>query len=263
MKLKLNVDLDSTILYDDPLLNNAAGGRFESPENIKEDITFSIRVKNKIPTIRVTGDKRFQPQKIKKAIGETFTGTRLETFQFGPNIGCNRNLIVFEVDKGTLFNNDSDQILSAWTESILKDGKSYIDASDQVMAVTGGPYIDSSGRALKNQATGLRMQISLHPSEHVEAGFGYSDMVILNTTRRPNSPMGDDFKTTSLAISVNSILRRPPNPNQTTEQASMAPMTPKPTSALFKQFWQMQSPRIYVTGSNSPTSERRLTSLTH
>lgn len=54
MKLKVNVDLDSTILYDDPLLNNVAEGRFESPENIKEDITCNIRIQDKIPAIRVT-----------------------------------------------------------------------------------------------------------------------------------------------------------------------------------------------------------------
>ena len=190
MRLKVNVDLDSRIVYDDELLNNVAGGRFESPEKIQQDIVFNIRVKDGAPIIKVTGDKDFKPRRIKKAIGDTFAGTRSETFQFGPNVRSNRNLIVFEVNKETLLGNDSDQILSAWAESILKDGESYIDASGQLMTVKGGPYIDSTGRALKDQATGLRLQNSLHPSEHVEAGFGYPDMMILDTTKKTKFPNG-------------------------------------------------------------------------
>ena len=190
LKLKVNVDLDSTITYDDDLLNDVAGGRFESPETIQEDIVFNIRVKDGAPIINVTGGKGFKPKKIKRAIGDTFAGTRSETFQFGPNVRSNRNLIVFEVNKDTLLNNDSDQTLSAWTESILKDGESYIDASGQVMSVVEGPYIDSSGRALKDQAPGLRMQNSLHPSEHVAAGFAYPDMMILDTRRKTKFPNG-------------------------------------------------------------------------
>ena len=190
MRLKVNVDLDSRIVFDDDLLNDVAGGRFESPEKIQQDIVFNIRVKDGAPIIKVTGDKSFKPRKIKKAIGAIFAGTRSETFQFGPNVRSNRNLIVFEVNKETLLGNDSDQILSAWAESILKDGESYIDASGQLMTVKGGPYIDSTGRALKDQATGLRLQNSLHPSEHVEAGFGYPDMMILDTTKKTKFPNG-------------------------------------------------------------------------
>jgi hypothetical protein len=190
MKLKVSIDLDSKIVYDDELLNNVAGGRFVSPESIKEDIIFNIRVKEGAPIIKVLGDKSFKPRKIKKAIGDMFAGTRSETFQFGPNIRSNRNLIVFEVDRGKFLENDSDKILSAWSESILKEGKSYIDSSGEVMTVTGGPYKDKSGRALKDQAPGLRMQNSLHPSEHVAAGFGYPDMMILDTTKKVKFPNG-------------------------------------------------------------------------
>ena len=68
LKLKVNVDLDSTITYDDDLLNDVAGGRFESPETIQEDIVFNIRVKDGAPIINVTGDKSFKPKKIKRAI---------------------------------------------------------------------------------------------------------------------------------------------------------------------------------------------------
>lgn len=190
LKLKVNVDLDATILRDNKQLNRVAGGRFVEPSAIHEDIVFDIKVRNGTPKIKVSGDRSFRPKKVKQGIVNKFSGTRSETFIFGPNARSNRNLIVFEVNKDALLGGDTDQTLSAWVDSILEDGDTYVDSKNKSRTVSGGPYFDSAGRALKDQDEALRLQNALHPSEHVEAGFGYPDMLIFDTRRTNQFPNG-------------------------------------------------------------------------
>ena len=190
LKLKVNVDLDSTILRDNKQLNRVAGGRFAEPSAIQEDIVFDVQVRNGKPKIKVSGDKAFSPKKVKKGIVNKFAGTRSETFIFGPNARSNRNLIVFEVEKDALLGDDADQTLSAWVDSVLEDGDTYLDSENTTRTVSGGPYFDSAGRALKDQDKLLRLQNALHPSEHVQAGFVYPDMLIYDTRRKNSFPNG-------------------------------------------------------------------------
>ena len=190
LKLKVNVDLDSTILRDNKQLNRVAGGRFAEPSAIQEDIVFDVQVRNGKPKIKVRGDKAFSPKKVKKGIVNKFSGTRSETFIFGPNARSNRNLIVFEVEKEALLDDDADQTLSAWVDSVLEDGDTYLDAENTTRTVSGGPYFDSAGRALKDQDPLLRLQNALHPSEHVQEGFVYPDMLIFDTRRKNRFPNG-------------------------------------------------------------------------
>jgi len=100
--LKVNVDLDATILRDNKQLNRVAGGRFVEPSSIQEDIVFDNQVRNGTPKIKVSDDRDFHPKKVKQSIVNKYSGTRSETFIFGPNACSNRNLIVFEVKKDAL-----------------------------------------------------------------------------------------------------------------------------------------------------------------
>ncbi|MGB1622442.1 MAG: hypothetical protein ACPHAS_07230 [Synechococcus sp.] len=190
LTLKVNVDLDATILRDNTQLNRVAGGRFANPSAIQEDIVFDVQVRNGTPKIKVSGDRDFRPKTVKQNIVNKFSGTRSETFIFGPNARSNRNLIVFEVKKDALLGDDADQTLSAWVDSVLEDGDTYVDSENKTRTVSGGPYFDSAGRALKDQDEGLRLQNALHPSEQVQAGFGYPDMLIFDTRRTNRFPNG-------------------------------------------------------------------------
>ncbi len=75
-------------------------------------------------------------------------------------------------------------------DSVLEDGDTYVDLKNKTRTVSGGPYFDSAERALKHQDPLLRIQNALHPSEHVQAGFEYPDMLIFDTRRTNRFPNG-------------------------------------------------------------------------
>ena len=189
--VQVDFDFDSAVAFDNAQLNNVAGGRFLSPEKIKEDVSIFLGFQDGELKASVRGHRRYRPSLIQRSLDQLFSGTRAEVFQFGPGVRANRNFLVFSIDKADLLPFSSNPVLVTWATSYLNEGSTYRDSLGTEQVIVDGPYKDLIGRALKDQnPTEIRIQNALHPSQHVAEGFGYPDVVIYDTSKPSVFPNG-------------------------------------------------------------------------
>jgi hypothetical protein len=168
------VDRDSSVNFDDPVINAAFGGTVDRPINIREDITFNVTFdRSNRPGVEILGCSFTEAQRIRSHM-RVFTGLRAEAFIFAPFVHNNIAGIVIDVPLSDI-KKDSDKLL-LWSTSKVDE--------------FAGPFQELAGRTLNSQFDEKLALNFIHPSQH-KAALGLNpDLVILNTSAPSRFPNG-------------------------------------------------------------------------
>jgi hypothetical protein len=168
------IDRDSSVSFNDPVLNAAFGGTVDRPINIREDITFNVTFDRfNRPLVEILGCSLTEAQRIRSRM-RLFTGLRAEAFIFAPFVHNNIAAIVIDVPLADI-KKDSDTLL-LW-------GASKVDEF-------AGPFQELAGRTLNSQFDEKLALNFIHPSQH-KAALGLNpDLVILNMAAPSRFPNG-------------------------------------------------------------------------
>ena len=173
LTLRIFIDNNSKVRFDNPDDLKEFGGTIMHPQNIKEDIVFEITFdEESLPQLSLKG----LPREARKHI-RLFSGLRDDPFIRGPRIGRNVAAVVIELP--LLFVLRGRPTLLIW-------------ATSQVPEISG-PIADMGGRALRSQfAENLAMN-TMPPRDQMDAMGVQPDVIIYNLLRPAAFPNGREL----------------------------------------------------------------------
>jgi hypothetical protein len=169
------IDQDSSISFNDPVVNAAFGGTVDYPIRIREDITFNVMFDRwNRPQVEVIARSSSVSERIRERM-RIFTGLRAEAFIFAPFVNNNIGAIVIDVPLGEI-KRDEDDTLLLWTTTHVSDFT--------------GLFQELAGRTLYSQFDEKLALNFIHPSQHRAALNVNPDLLILNTSGPSGFPNG-------------------------------------------------------------------------
>lgn len=168
--VRIHIDNDSAVTFDDPVALATFGGTIVSPGAIQEDIVFEVSFTPAgQPQLSITG---LAPGA--EAGVSMFTGLRDDPFIRGPVIGRNVASIVLELPLADVLAGQSTLLI--WATSQAED--------------LGGPFHELTGRALRSQLGPNNDMNTLHPADHFNMLGLVPDVMIFNTANPASFPNG-------------------------------------------------------------------------
>jgi hypothetical protein len=168
------IDRDSSVSFNDPVVNAAFGGTVDYPIRIREDIAINVTFDRwNRPQVEVVGRSNTESERIRERM-RIFTGLRAEAFIFAPFVNNNIGAIVIDVPLGEIKREDDDTLL-LWTTSV---------------GDFTGVFQELGGRTLNSQFEEKLALNFIHPSQHRAALNVNPDLIILNTRRPSGFPNG-------------------------------------------------------------------------
>jgi hypothetical protein len=171
LELKIAIDRDSPVRFDDPEELRVYGGTIVDPAAIREDVVFTIFFPNGRPQVRATG-LAGGTSRLK-----VFGGLRDDPFIRGPRIGRNVGAVVIEVPLEDVARKQSTLLL--WTTSQVPE-----------MRKTSA---DLAGRSLRSMMAENNAMNQLHPREHFTRLGLRPDVMIYDTSRPAAFPNGREL----------------------------------------------------------------------
>ena len=173
LRVRILIDNDSEVVFDDPDDLMIFGGTILEPHRIQQDVTLRVEFdESGAPALHASGISGPDCQQIL-----LFTGLRDDPFIRGPRIGHNIAAIVIELPLDLVLG-EQDTLL-IWATSAVDD--------------LSGPFQDMAGRALRSQFPENMVMNSMGPKRH-EAVIGVPpDVMIYNTLWNAEFPNGRDL----------------------------------------------------------------------
>jgi len=170
LTLRIFIDTNSKVRFNDPHDLMEFGGTIMSPKKIKEDIVFEITFdEDGSPLLRLEGLSRKAKRDIK-----FFAGLRDDPFIRGPRIGRNVAAIVIELPLSFVL--EEHTTLLIW-------------ATSQIPEISG-PIADLAGRALRSQFAENLALNTMPPRDHAAILGVNPDVIIYDITRPAAFPNG-------------------------------------------------------------------------
>ncbi len=177
--VQINIDNDSEVLFNDPNDVKTYGGTVVHPDQIKEDIVFTITFNDKGETqLAVKGIPDAALPNIR-----FFAGLRDDPFLLASWDGKNTAALVIELPLNLVLKSQSTLLL--W-------GTSKVPGMD-------GPFQDLDARALRSQSNNALN--SLHPSQHMKMLGVPPDVMIYDTGHGAQFPNGRALEDDVVALS--------------------------------------------------------------
>jgi len=171
---KINLDLNSPVTIGSDVVSKEFGGVIPKPELISEDVVFEVKFDSRNrPQLSVTGSNASRCEAIRPRV-RMFTGLRAEAFIFAPAVRNNIGSIVMEMPLSAVLQNQKQLLLWATTTVDLPSGL----------------FTELGARALRSQFPPNAGLNALHPSQHVAAGLGRPDVMILDVGKPTSFPNG-------------------------------------------------------------------------
>jgi hypothetical protein len=173
LSVRILLDIDSEITFDDPDDLATLGGTIVAPDKIEEDITFKVRFdKRHKPSLSISG----LPGRVAKEV-DLFVGLRDDPFIRGPRIGHNVAAIVLQLPVDEVLETHGTMLV--WAVSKVPD--------------IHGPQADLAGRGLRNQFPENEPMNLLHPRHHLQQLGLIPDVLIFDTSHEAAFPNGREL----------------------------------------------------------------------
>jgi hypothetical protein len=173
LDVRIFIDNDSTISFDDPVDLATYGGTVLRPEKIAEDITFRIRFDDTgQPNLRTSGLSSRDRAGIR-----LFTGLRDDPFIRGPRQERNVAAIVVDIP----------------LDAVLKGQPTLLIWATSRVPGVRGPFQELGARSLRSQFPENDLLNSLPPKAHLRAAGVVPDVVIYDTSRPAAYPNGREL----------------------------------------------------------------------
>ena len=178
LELKIHIDNDSEVAFDDPEDLARYGGTIVHPSKIKADIVFQLNFdQDGTPVLDVHDPSKGPKAKPVRVEPEMFVGLRDDPFIRGPRIGRNVATIVLQMPLRDVLKHQSTLLL--W-------------ATAQIGNIHGTCH-DLVGRSLRSQLVPNELLNTLPPNRH-EAELGIApDVMIFDTSRPAEFPNGREL----------------------------------------------------------------------
>jgi len=173
LTLRIFVDNDSEVRFDDPDDLATYGGTVVRPKRLREDVVFEIGFGDAgTPRLHLLG----LPQRAASQI-ELFAGLRDDPFIRGPRIGRNVASVVLEMPLDLVLDGQSTLLL--WATSDVPDVQ--------------GKQAEHAGRALRSQFPENDPMNTLHPRFQAKLLGGAPDVMIFDTSLPAAYPNGREL----------------------------------------------------------------------
>jgi hypothetical protein len=172
LTLRIAIDNDSEVSFDDPEALAAYGGTVVRPDRIREEAVFEVTFAKGRARLRVEG----MPGGIEQQVS-FFHGLRDDPFIRGPRIGRNVAAVVLEMPLSSVLG--PQPTLLVWATSKIPEVQ--------------GPISELAGRALRSQLDENMALNTLHPSQHFARLGVPPDVVIFDTSRPAAFPNGREL----------------------------------------------------------------------
>lgn len=172
VQIRVMIDRDSEVTFDDEQDLANFGGTIVQPEKIHEDVTFKIRTDD-------DGEARLSVQGLGSAKDDIlfFAGLRDDPFIRAPRTGRNVGAIVLSIPLEHVL--DGQDTLLLWATSAIES--------------VHGPFQELAGRALRSMFPENDLLNVSHPNKHVlELGVP-PDVMIYDTSRAAAYPNGREL----------------------------------------------------------------------
>jgi len=169
LTLKLHIDNDSPVAFDDAAQNALYGGRLLEPDKISADVTFEVTFELGGPRLRLEGLSESAASEI-----SLFAGLRDDPFIRGPRIGRNVAAVVLEMPLSLVLG-PGDTLL-VWGTSKVPDVR--------------GRISEHAGRALRSMFAANDVMNTSSPANHWKDYELVPDVVILNVSQPVGYPNG-------------------------------------------------------------------------
>jgi len=174
LAVRIFVDRDSEVRFDDPAELAAFGGSIVEPRRVSADLSFRIRfAADGSPTLRGSGIGNLADLDV-----SLFAGLRDDPFIRGPREGRNIAALVIELPLFEVLGDQS--TLLVWATSKVAD----VNGSSQ----------DMMGRALRSQFPENDSMNVMRPADHSIRLGAVPDVLILDTSRPVSFPNGRELQ---------------------------------------------------------------------
>jgi hypothetical protein len=172
LTLRIHIDNDSEVSFNDPTANALYGGTIPDPAQIHQDITFRITFHGSGQPALHTSGLPGGSQGI-----QLFAGLRDDPFIRGPRIGRNVAAVVITLPLSRILNGQSTLLL--W-------------ATSDVPGISG-PFCDLAGRSLRSMFPEGAVMNTLTPAQQFKKWGLIPDVMIYDTSRPAAFPNGREL----------------------------------------------------------------------
>lgn len=170
LEVKILIDTNSVVAFDQPSDVTTYGGTVVNPGSIQEDIALQITFGNDgTPRLSTTGLSPSAPARV-----TMFAGLRDDPFIRAPRTGRNVAAIVLQLPLSDVLSGQN--TILVWATSKVEE--------------LSGPFQEMAGRALRSMFPENHAMNSLHPAEHQSTLGVPSDVLIFDTSQPAAYPNG-------------------------------------------------------------------------